>query len=66
MTEPTTEPTRTTASTSASTDAELSKQELAALAAHDIEPGSFVNLGIGQPTLISDYLRAEQDRKSVV
>lgn len=60
MTEPTTEPTRTTASTSASTDAELSKQELAALAAHDIEPGSFVNLGIGQPTLISDYLRAEQ------
>ncbi|AKT50983.1 3-oxoacid CoA-transferase subunit B [Arsenicicoccus sp. oral taxon 190] len=38
----------------------LGKEELAALVARDIEPGSFVNLGIGQPTLISDYLSDEQ------
>ncbi|MTB71334.1 3-oxoacid CoA-transferase subunit B [Arsenicicoccus sp. MKL-02] len=58
MTEPTSSSTSTR--TSPSTGGELSKQELAALVAHDIEPGSFVNLGIGQPTLISDYLRDEQ------
>lgn len=34
----------------------LTKQELAAAIARDIPPGSFVNLGIGQPTLVSDYL----------
>jgi len=34
----------------------LSKQEMAALVAHDIEPGSFVNLGIGQPTMVADHL----------
>lgn len=58
MTEPTSSSTSTR--TSPSTGGELSKQELAVLVAHDIEPGSFVNLGIGQPTLISDYLRDEQ------
>jgi len=34
----------------------LSKQEMAALVARDIAPGSFVNLGIGQPTLVADHL----------
>ena len=28
--------------------------------ARDIPPGSFVNLGIGQPTMVSNYLPAEQ------
>lgn len=41
-------------------DAPLSKSELAQLIAADIEPGSFVNLGIGQPTSVSNYLRPEQ------
>jgi len=34
----------------------LSKDEMAALVARDIEPGSFVNLGIGQPTTVADHL----------
>jgi 3-oxoadipate CoA-transferase beta subunit len=34
----------------------LNKHEMAALVARDIEPGSFVNLGIGQPTLVADHL----------
>jgi 3-oxoadipate CoA-transferase, beta subunit len=34
----------------------LSKQEMAATVARDIPPGAFVNLGIGQPTLIADHL----------
>ena len=34
----------------------LTKQEMAALVARDIAPGSFVNLGIGQPTLVADHL----------
>jgi 3-oxoadipate CoA-transferase beta subunit len=34
----------------------LSKQEMAELVAGDIEPGSFVNLGIGQPTMVADFL----------
>ena len=34
----------------------LSKQEMARLVARDIEPGSFVNLGIGQPTMVADFL----------
>lgn len=38
----------------------LNKNDLAALIAADIEPGSFVNLGIGQPTTVSNYLTAEQ------
>ena len=34
----------------------LSTQEMARLVARDIEPGSFVNLGIGQPTTVADFL----------
>ncbi|MDR2256572.1 MAG: 3-oxoadipate CoA-transferase [Arthrobacter sp.] len=43
------------------TEAPLSKQQIAALVAADIEAGSFVNLGIGQPTLVADHLTPEQD-----
>ncbi|MGO4382983.1 3-oxoacid CoA-transferase subunit B [Specibacter sp. RAF43] len=39
----------------------LGREELARLVAGDIAPGSFVNLGIGQPTLVSNYLRASQN-----
>ncbi|MGJ9425408.1 3-oxoacid CoA-transferase subunit B [Nesterenkonia halotolerans] len=38
----------------------LSREDLARLVAADIAPGSYVNLGIGQPTKVSDYLRADQ------
>lgn len=34
----------------------LTKQEMAALVAADIAPGSYVNLGIGQPTSVADHL----------
>ena len=34
----------------------LSKDELAARVARDIPAGSFVNLGIGQPTMVADHL----------
>jgi len=34
----------------------LTTDELAAVIARDIPPGSFVNLGIGQPTRIADHL----------
>jgi 3-oxoadipate CoA-transferase beta subunit len=34
----------------------LDRRELAALIARDIPPGSYVNLGIGQPTMVADYL----------
>jgi 3-oxoadipate CoA-transferase, beta subunit len=37
----------------------LNKHEMAALVARDIEAGSFVNLGIGQPTLVADHLPAD-------
>jgi 3-oxoadipate CoA-transferase, beta subunit len=36
----------------------LSKQEMAALVARDIPAGAFVNLGIGQPTMVADFLEA--------
>ena len=39
-----------------STDRPLSKDEMAALVARDIPAGSYVNLGIGQPTTVADYL----------
>ncbi len=39
----------------------LGRDELARLVARDIAPGSFVNLGIGQPTLVSNYLQPEQN-----
>ena len=34
----------------------LGREEMAQAVAADIPPGSFVNLGIGQPTKVSDYL----------
>ncbi len=37
----------------------LSKHEIAAQVARDIPPGSYVNLGIGQPTLVADHLDAD-------
>lgn len=43
-----------------STDTPLTQDELAQVIAADIEPGSFVNLGIGQPTTVSNYLSPEQ------
>ncbi len=39
-----------------STDAHLGPDELAAVVARDIPPGSFVNLGIGQPTKVANHL----------
>ncbi|MGW6400309.1 3-oxoacid CoA-transferase subunit B [Streptomyces sp. NPDC055134] len=37
----------------------LSKHDIAALIARDIPQGAFVNLGIGQPTLVADHLPAD-------
>ncbi|WP_424533374.1 3-oxoacid CoA-transferase subunit B [Sphaerisporangium viridialbum] len=37
----------------------LGRDELAALVARDIPAGSFVNLGIGQPTMVADHLPAD-------
>jgi 3-oxoadipate CoA-transferase beta subunit len=37
----------------------LSRDEMAMAVAADIPRGSFVNLGIGQPTKVSDYLSAD-------
>jgi 3-oxoadipate CoA-transferase beta subunit len=34
----------------------LTKDEMAAIVARDIPHGSYVNLGIGQPTLVADHL----------
>ncbi len=39
----------------------VDRETLAEIVAGDIEAGSFVNLGIGQPTLVSNYLTAEHD-----
>jgi 3-oxoadipate CoA-transferase beta subunit len=36
--------------------APLGRDEIAARIARDIPPGSYVNLGIGQPTLVADHL----------
>ena len=41
--------------------APLRPEELAQVVARDIPSGSYVNLGIGQPTLVSNYLSAEDD-----
>ncbi|WP_229053509.1 3-oxoacid CoA-transferase subunit B [Aeromicrobium sp. Leaf350] len=50
----------TTTSTIEHTDREpLSKHEIAAIIARDIPSGSYVNLGIGQPTLVADHLDAD-------
>jgi 3-oxoadipate CoA-transferase beta subunit len=37
----------------------LDRNELAAVIARDIPAGSYVNLGIGQPTLVADHLAPE-------
>ena len=37
----------------------LSKAELAATIARDIPPGAYLNLGIGQPTMVADHLAAD-------
>ena len=37
----------------------LDPDQLAARVARDIEPGGYVNLGIGQPTKVADHLPAE-------
>lgn len=42
-----------------STDSRLDKHQIAALIAADIPHGSYVNLGIGQPTLVADHLPAD-------
>ncbi|WP_417218273.1 3-oxoacid CoA-transferase subunit B [Arthrobacter sp.] len=47
-------------STYTSTDAALTRDEMAELVAADIPAGAFVNLGIGQPTNVSNYLTADQ------
>ena len=38
----------------------LSRAEMAAVVARDIPAGSYVNLGIGQPTMVADYLEPAQ------
>ncbi|AJE39064.1 3-oxoacid CoA-transferase subunit B [Streptomyces nodosus] len=40
---------------------QLNKDELAAVVARDIPHGSFVNLGIGQPTLVADHLAEDAE-----
>lgn len=37
----------------------LTKGQIALMVARDIPDGSYVNLGIGQPTLVADHLRAD-------
>ncbi|MGN6221137.1 MAG: 3-oxoacid CoA-transferase subunit B [Microbacterium sp.] len=39
----------------------ISREQLAARIAQDIPEGSYVNLGIGAPTLVADYLPADQE-----
>jgi len=39
----------------------LDREEMAALVARDIPRGSFVNLGIGQPTKVADHLSPDQE-----
>nr|WP_298432298.1 3-oxoacid CoA-transferase subunit B [Geobacter sp.] len=39
----------------------LSRQQIAARAARDVPDGSFVNLGIGMPTLIADHMTAGKE-----
>ena len=50
-----------TATSIQTSDKPLGRDALAELVARDIKPGSFVNLGIGQPTLVSNYLKPEQN-----
>lgn len=41
--------------------AKVSREEMASIVAHDIPDGSCVNLGIGLPTLIADYVPADRE-----
>ena len=53
-------PTTGTADTSLTEEPDrgpLSREEIAQMVASDIPDGSYVNLGIGQPTRVADYLR---------
>jgi 3-oxoadipate CoA-transferase, beta subunit len=47
--------------TSAVASAPLTPEEVAANVAADIPPGSYVNLGIGQPTLVAEHLDEAAD-----
>lgn len=47
-------------STFTTTDAALTRDEMARIVAADIPAGAFVNLGIGQPTNVSNFLTTEQ------
>jgi 3-oxoadipate CoA-transferase beta subunit len=38
----------------------LTRQQMAEIVARDVPDGSYVNLGIGQPTMVADYLRPDQ------
>ncbi|TAP25054.1 MULTISPECIES: 3-oxoacid CoA-transferase subunit B [Micrococcaceae] len=42
------------------TEAKLTRDEMAQLVARDIPAGAFVNLGIGQPTNVSNFLTVQQ------
>jgi 3-oxoadipate CoA-transferase beta subunit len=37
----------------------LTRQQMAEIVARDIPDGSYVNLGIGQPTMVADFLKPE-------
>lgn len=39
----------------------LKREDIARIAAHDIPEGSYVNLGIGMPTMIADFVPAERE-----
>ena len=39
----------------------LHRRQIAARVAHDIEQGAYVNLGIGLPTLVADFLPTDRD-----
>lgn len=41
--------------------AKLSRQDIACVVAHDIPEGACVNLGIGLPTMIADYVPADRE-----
>ena len=45
----------------ATTATRISREQLAARIAQDIPEGSYVNLGIGAPTLVADYLPQDQE-----
>ncbi|WAB82213.1 3-oxoacid CoA-transferase subunit B [Microcella daejeonensis] len=58
-TAPTATPTAPSLAPSTGPGVRLDRTALAARIAADIAPGSFVNLGIGAPTLVADHLRPE-------